>query len=426
MFLRQIAAVNIAGAVIGSALELYEYVIYAICSVYFAPLFFPSAHAATSYIMSLGAFFAGFISRPLGAVIFGIYGDRKGRRNTLAVALLLTAIPTLVIGVMPGFATIGLAAPLIVVLARIIQGIGFGGEFAGASVFMSEHAPRSRYLPAALVFAAAILASAVAMALVAGLEINLGEKQMSAWAWRIPFILGTVLIGIGVMVRRRGTETPVFVQLREHQDVVANSLLGVLRDHKRLCVTACAVLCVATQAYLLFIFMPSMAKNYYALSLPVSTLFSILATLVTVCFVLLSARAAERVGGRPLMIGANMLLVVVAWPLFALVNLHPLYLLLAQVVMAMLLGVVQGPMMGLLITMFPPAVRYSGLSLAYNISYALFGGISPLLAATLLGYFPHSGAPGLLLIGCALISLAGLLASSRFAGSGSATAPVAT
>ena len=411
---RNIAPANFLGSVIGSGIELYEYVVYANCLIYFAPVYFPSNNANVSFVLSLGAFFAGFMARPLGAAIFGYFGDTRGRRNSLALALLLTAMPTLIIGLLPGYDILGFAAPLLIITARMVQSIGFGGEFAGAAVFLSEHAgQQSRYVPAALVAVAGVFAGAVALGFIAILETLLGEARMAAWGWRVPFLIATVLIIVGFIVRRRATETPVFAALRTRHRLVANPLGTLFYHYKGMLICACLIPALATQVYLLLVFMPSMAKNFYALSLLTVNIFSAIATLTEMGFALGSAWLAERIGARKLMISAAAVLCLGAWPLFSLIVIKPIYLLFVQIVTAALIGIFHGPMMGVLINLFPAEIRYIGVSIAYNISYALFAGLSPMLAALLLSYFSPA-APALLFIACSLIAISGLVAASHY------------
>jgi MHS family proline/betaine transporter-like MFS transporter len=398
--------INFFAAIFGSGIELYDYVIYGICSIYFAEQFFPSSNANLSYLASMSALFAGFLFRPLGAIYFGFRGDKKGRKNTLYITLFLMGAPTLLIAILPTYYQIGIAAPIILVLSRIVQGIAFGGESAGASIFLTEHSShKSQYFPGAIIFASAIFSSGLALILIAILDTTLGKTLMQSWGWRIPFASGAVIIIIGLFIRNKAIETPVFIKLTKEKKLLQNPLKELFKQDKKTLIHMCGIMCLSTQAYLLFVFMPSIAQKYYQLDITISIYYATIAAFLTAFFTLIFGKIADKTGGKILMVIGSSSVIVIAWPLFLLLRISPLYLIIIQLILSFFFGMIQGPLMGILLKSFRYNVRFSGVAISYNISYALFGGLTPLLSAILISYTRNDSSPAMIVIFAGLITL---------------------
>jgi MFS transporter, MHS family, shikimate and dehydroshikimate transport protein len=379
--MRRVAAASFVGAL----LEWYDFYAFATASaLIFGPLFFPSGDPLLSTMASFGAFASGFLARPIGGIIFGDIGDRIGRRASLIATLLIIGAGTFLIGVLPTFAQIGIWAPILLVILRVAQGIGLGGEYAGASLITIEHAPHGRRgfwgsLPQAASPAGLLLSS-----LVFALVNLLPSTTFLAWGWRVPFLLSAVMLGVGLYVRLHIAETPEFEAIRGQRTELP--IVDLLR-------TRGAVTLLAIGARLAETVAGNMIKSFgltYAtaqLGLPrTEALGALLATaavgvLVTPLYGLLG----DRFGPRTVYLVGAGCTAVLAFPFF--------WALEARTVTALWIGFAVaynlGPTLMLSVqatffaTLFHPRVRYTGLSVAYQVS-AVVGGFTPLISLTLL------------------------------------------
>ena len=403
-------------SLIGTTIEFFDFYIYATAAVLVFPaLFFPSDDSASSTLQSLATFALAFFARPIGSAVFGHYGDRIGRKATLVAALLTMGISTVVIGLLPTHAQIGVAAPALLALCRFGQGLGLGGEWGGAVLLATENAPpgkRAWYgmfpqLGAPIGF---FMATGVFLLLTAVMD----EAAFLAWGWRIPFLASAVLVLVGLWVRLRITETPDFQKVLDRRERVRLPMRDVL-VHEWRGVLAGTLLALAT--FVLFYLM-----TVFALSWGTSRLgytreqFLVLQLAGVVCFaatIPIAALYADRVGRRRAMIVAS-----VAIALFGL-GFAPLFVAgstagtLAFLMLGLgLMGLTYGPVGTLLAEQFPTAVRYTGASLAFNLAGIFGASLAPYIATWLAGTYGLQSV-GWYLVAAALLSLGALLSLPR-------------
>ncbi len=403
-------------SLIGTTIEFFDFYIYATAAVLVFPaLFFPSDDPASSTLQSLATFALAFFARPIGSAVFGHYGDRIGRKATLVAALLTMGISTVVIGLLPTYAQIGLAAPALLALCRFGQGLGLGGEWGGAVLLATENAPpgkRAWYgmfpqLGAPIGF---FLATGIFLLLTAVMD----AAAFLAWGWRIPFLASAALVLVGLWVRLRITETPDFQKVLDRHERVRLPMRDVL-VHEWRGVIAGTLLALAT--FVLFYLM-----TVFALSWGTSRLgytreqFLVLQLAGVVCFaatIPIAALYADRVGRRRAMIVAS-----VAIALFGL-GFAPLFVAgstvgtLAFLMLGLgLMGLTYGPVGTLLAEQFPAAVRYTGASLAFNLAGIFGASLAPYIATWLAGTYGLQSV-GWYLVAAALLSLGALLSLPR-------------
>lgn len=393
---------NLLAGAIGNTIEFYDFIIYAYLAVFVAEHFFPHRDGTTGLLASYGAFASGMLMRPLGGILFGTIGDRFGRKTALQLSVLLIALPTLVIGLMPTFGTIGIAAPLILIALRMLQGLSVGGEYASAVVFLIESVPPSRRGYAGSfgpLGAVGGLLLGTLMTFVTTLA--LGEERMHDWGWRVPFIASAVLTVLGIALRRslaaekveRATGSP----LREAFTGYWRQMLAI----------ALANISTAIVSFVAFMFaVPWIERN----SEPdtVMALMANLVGLVTTCATsLIGGRLGDHLGRRRIALLGLAELVLVAWPAFMLM-LSGNFLLMA--LGSALLGVGQGLFTGafcaMMVTLLPRRVRVTGMAFSYSLATGAAGGLAPMLAEYLVDRAGIVMAPALVVMVAAALSLA--------------------
>ncbi|MFD7409483.1 MFS transporter [Streptomyces sp. NPDC059866] len=403
---------------VGSAIEFYDFLLYgAAASLVFNELFFTDLNALTGTIAAFGTLAVGYVARPLGGVIFGHFGDRVGRKSMLVLTMTLMALASFAIGLLPTYDTIGIWAPVLLVACRLVQGVAVGGEWGGAALMAMEHASTGRRgLMASFANmggpAGAVLATAVFAAFSA-----LPEDDFLAWGWRVPFLLSLLLMVIGLFIRLKVTESPVFTEARRRAAQEAGKqeapLLTVLRRYRKNIVLSslggCAALVLQS---LLATFMLTYATGVgfdRSTVLLAQTVSSALHIFTIPAFAMLS----DRVGRRPVMITGALVTAAAAFPLFALVNSGSAALLFVAYIIGnpILQASMYGPMAAFVSEMFGTRARYTGASLGYQLSSTLGAGTAPLIASSLLagaGGGTHSAAVSVYLIGVCLVSAAAI------------------
>jgi MFS family permease len=405
----------------GNFFEMYDFMVFGLYAPYIAHAFFPSKDPITSILSALLAFGAGFLTRPIGAIVLGAYIDSRGRRSGLIVSLVLMGIGTLSIAAMPIYAQIGLAAPLLILIARLLQGFAAGAQVGAASVYLSEIAPpgqkgfyvawQSASQQVAVTFAALVGVIASQM---------LSRAQMAAFGWRIPFIIGCLLVPLIVLFRRWLEESPVFRTQRTHP--AWPDIMRVFLSHVK--VIALGVL-MAVMTTVSFYMITSYTATYGTSVLHLSVLASLMAT---VCigvtnFVLLPAAGAlsDRIGRRPQLIVCALLGLTTTYPGLLWLVSHPTLgrLLAVELWFAVIYASYNGAMVVFLTEVMPATVRTTGFSFAYSVATAIFGGFTPAIGTALIrferqrGYAAYAAAPGIWLTLAAAIGLVAVLVISR-------------
>ncbi|MFD3508136.1 MFS transporter [Nocardia sp. NPDC058666] len=398
---------------IGTAIEFYDYYIYGTAAaLVLNKMFFPTLSPIAGTLAALATFAIGFIARPVGAIIFGHYGDRIGRKRTLVVSLLLMGLSTACIGLLPGFDAIGVAAPILLVTLRVLQGIGLGGEWGGAALLSTEHAPANkRGLFASAAQMGSPVGYFVATASFWALSAWLPDSVFESWGWRIPFLFSFVLVAVGLRIRLKVAETPAFAEYVSAQEATKVPLMTVVRRYpKQLLLGAGAMVVI----YVMFYTAATYCLTYTTktLGIPRNSMLglTLIAVVVLGVSTFLVARQSDITGRRKLMLGGAAFGVVWGMVLFPLLDTKNLVLIAIALSGALLcMGIVYGPIGAFLPELFPTEARYSGAGLAYNLGGVLGGGIAPLLVAKI-SESAGTLAVGLFLSSMALISLLCIMA----------------
>ncbi len=391
----------IAAGMIGHVLEWYDFAIYGYFAAQIGRHFFPHDDAVAQLLSAFGVFAIGYLMRPIGGVLVGHIGDRFGRRRALIFSITAMAIPTFLMGLLPGYQTIGVLAPIGLTLLRVVQGLSVGGEYTSAMVFLVEHAPEGRRgLMGALAAAGCAIGTLLGSAVGAAFAAGMSTAAFDAWGWRIPFLLGLVVGIAGYILRRNILETGV-AEKRMRAPIVET-----LHDHGRV-VAAFAGLSVfsAVTFYIGFVYMVSWLQ--IADGIPPSRALEIntFSMLVSLPVLIVAGWLSDRVGRKPLMLLASVGGLIGALPLFWLLN-HPSELLaqLGQLGLVVLLGLYYGVLPAALVEAAPPTVRCTAVALGYNLCLGLFGGLSPLVATWLVERTGDEIAPAFLIMAAAAVT----------------------
>jgi len=394
---------------IGTTVEWYDFFIYGTAAAtVFGPLFFPQVSPAAGTLAAFAAFGIGFIARPVGAIVMGHFGDRVGRRSMLVWSLMTMGAATLAIGLLPGYARIGVWAPALLVLCRFVQGFALGGEWGGAVLMAIEHAPAERR---------GLYGSVVALGLPIGIILsNLvflavalagNPAQFLAWGWRIPFLASAVLIAVGLFVRVRLRESPAFTEVVRTGAVQRMPVVAVLRGHPRAVLLAAGSYTgISTLGYIVLVYYVSYATR--VLRIPLTTVLALLlvAAVIFAGAVVTFARLSDRLGRRRVVMWGNGALVAWSAVFFPLLDTRSIPLVaLALCVMFLLQGAYIGTQPALFAELFPPAVRYSGSSLGNTLGTILGGAPAPFIATWLYTSTGSSHAVGAYLTALAAVSL---------------------
>lgn len=375
-------------ATLGSTLEWYDFFIFGASSVLvFYRVFYPPGDAFVATMLSLGAFAVGFLARPFGGIVFGLIGDRIGRKHTLVVSLLMMGFATLAIGLLPGYDTIGVAAPIILVLIRIVQGIAVGGEATGALTLVAESmAPAHRGFWTAFPMASGPAANVLALGLLGLLQFTLGETEYMSWGWRIPFLLSIVLIAIGFWARRRVDESPAFQAIKTAKAVAAFPLAVALSDQKLPMARVFFIKAAEnTLLYLFSTFALLFATKWLALTAAQAVDIVLVASALSLPAILGAGWLSDRIGRRSVMLAGLLLAVASAFWLFTATHgATPGELQLRVILCLCTHGLLLGGLAPFVTESFPTAVRYTALSASYQAASVLGGSVAPLIGAWLL------------------------------------------
>ncbi|MFI6817763.1 MFS transporter [Nonomuraea sp. NPDC050328] len=372
---------------VGTSIEWYDFYIYGTASaLVFGRLFFPEASPAAGVMASFATFWVGFLARPLGGVIFGHLGDRIGRKGTLVATLLLMGVATTLVGVLPTYASVGVLAPILLATLRFVQGIAVGGEWGGAVLIAAEHAGPKRVFYAAFAQQGSPAGSILATGVFAVVSL-LPEESFLSYGWRIPFLLSAVLVVIGLVIRLRVEESPEFVRMREQREVVKLPIAEVFRTAWPLVLLGIGASGVGiASAYFTNTFILSWATT--DLGIAKSTMLNVLLVVSITQFVTqpIGAVLGQRMGAARYMLIAFGALIVCTPITFLMVGTgSPVLAAVGLGLSVVFSGSSYAALAGFLAEAFPARVRYTGISLAYQLCGALIGGTTPMIAQALLG-----------------------------------------
>ncbi len=398
---RQLRRAALSG-LLGTAVEFYDFLVYGtVAALVFGDLFFPGADPAVGTIAAFGTFAAGYVARPLGGVVFGHYGDRIGRKSMMLLTMALMGCGSFLIGLLPTYDAIGVWAPVLLVTLRVVQGIAIGGEWGGATLMVVEHAERTQGSRRGLWSSFTQLGAPLGSVLSAGvvtLVSALPDDDFRTWGWRVPFLLSVVLLAVGLFVRLKVAESPLFVHA-ERKPARKPPVVEVLRRPKPVLLAACVGIGAFTAQSLLTSFMISYAVDE-GYSRPQVLTAVTLASCVALVALPAASALSDRVGRRPVVLAGAVASAALAFPVLALVDSgSPGLLILA---LALGHGIAQstmyGPLGALLTELFGTEVRYTGASLGYQGATLIGAGFSPLIAGSLLASYGGGSTPISLLL----------------------------
>ncbi|ULT71725.1 MFS transporter [Pseudomonas sp. BNK-45] len=401
-------------AALGGALEIYDFIIFVFFALTLSQLFFPPEMPEwLRLLQSFGIFVTGYLARPLGGILMAHFADRLGRKKVFSLSILMMALPCLLIGSMPTYAQIGYFAPLLLLALRVLQGAAVGGEVPSAWVFVAEHAPRAHrgyalgFLQAGLTFG--YLLGALTATLLARV---FSPEEILDHAWRYPFLLGGVFGVIGVWLRRWLSETPVFMALQEQRESAAElPLRTVLREHRLAILPALILTCVLTSAVVVFVVItPTMMQKSFGMSASHTFALSSLGIVFLNIGCVLAGLIVDRLGAWRTVMLYSLLLPLGIAVLYGCLISGGTWIGLAYAIAGLGCGVV-GAVPSVMVSLFPPRIRVSGISFTYNIAYALWASTTPLL---LIALMPWS--PWICVIYCALMGAVGVISAGYFGG----------
>jgi len=396
----------IAAGAIGNVLEWYDFAIYGYFAASIGRAFFPSEDSVAQILSAFGLFAVGYLMRPIGGAVVGRIGDKLGRRAALSFSVMAMAIPTFLVGVLPGYDVLGVMAPVLLTVLRMVQGLSVGGEYTTSIVFMVEHAPRGRRgLIGAIACCGAVGGILLGSATGAILAALMPGETLATWGWRIPFLMGLVVGIAGFVLRRHVVEAP------RVGPVERTSVIGTLRDHGPL-LARLAGLSVfnAVGFYLLFVYIVSwiqLADGVApAQALEINTISMIILLVVMVGM----GWFCDRVGRKPILLGATAIAFVGALPLFWLMH-HPdpALVLLGQMGFVVSVGMFLGAQPAIMVEATPATVRCTAIALGYNVTLGIVGGVTPLAATWLVNRTQNDLSPAFLVIAAAMVSFACIL-----------------
>lgn len=395
----------------GGLLEMYDFMIYAFLAPIISASFFPKDDSASALILTFGIFAVGYLARPIGGLIYAQFGDTIGRKKTLIASILGMAVPTLLIGILPTYPQIGLAAPVLLTAIRLLQGLAVGGDLPGATVFVAEHAARSRRgLDCALLFTGVNLGLVLA-SLVVSLCLGLfSQEALATWGWRIPFLLGVGVALLGSYLRSHLQETPAFMAV-EQQNLSRIPLVTAFQNYLPQLVAGCGLFWLFSILVLLVLtFMPTYISQVTTIPLKQALLINTLGVLLLSVLLPVFGHLSDQYSRKKLLIGSCIALIIATYPIYQLVLTDNVTLvILAWAVLCILAAAFMGIAPCFLVELFDTQVRYTGFAFSYNVSFALFGGTAPLVATILMKQEHLQAAPGVYIAIAAIIALVSVL-----------------
>ncbi|WP_405839788.1 MFS transporter [Streptomyces sp. NBC_01518] len=405
----------IAVASIGNALEFFDLALYALMASYIGRTFFPGGNPGVQLVQAYAVFGVTYLIRPLGGLLLGAYADRNGRKKALVLSIRLMVLGTLLLAVMPGYSTLGIASTLGIVLARLIQGFAAGGEFGAATSFLVEQDERRKSFLGSFQFASQGLSTLMAAGFAAVLTAVLSDAQMTSWGWRVPFAFGLLIGPVGYFVRRYMDESPALAPELESAAPKPSPIVTVFRDHWGGLLIAGGALIVSTALNFMLQYLPTYGIGQLGLDASLSFTALFIAGAVLTFVTPLVGLLGDRHGRLRFMIPTAVLIGVSVVPLFLWLNASPSFLTFAlcTTVLALLKAVYFGTLPSVMADVFPARARATGLSFSYNTTVALFGGFTPTIAATLIEATGSPVAPGYYLLATAVLSTAALTTALR-------------
>lgn len=404
---------------IGNFVEWFDYASYGYFATVIAVVFFPEIAPAAGLLATFAVFAISFVIRPVGGIVWGAIGDRIGRRAALSWSIIIMSVATTLIAVLPSYAQVGLLAPVLLLLVRMVQGFSASGEYAGAASFIAEYAPTSKrgfytsMVPAST--AAGLLAGSL---MSAGLFYILSPEQMQSYGWRLPFLLAAPLGVVGLYIRLKLEDTPKFRELEKSHHVEATPVRELFTTYRRQIAIAFGATCLnAVGFYLILSYMPTYLITEMGMGQTESFIAVSISLVAYIFFIFLMGSLSDRFGRKTALIAASVLFMALTVPLFSMLDGATFWTIVAiQVAFGALLTINDGTLPCFLSEIFPTKVRYSGFAFSFNAANALFGGTAPFVATWLISATGSKLAPAWYLVAAALVALIAMLAAKETAG----------
>lgn len=404
---------------IGNFVEWFDYASYGYFATVIAAVFFPEIAPQAALLATFAVFALSFVIRPIGGIVWGSIGDRIGRKTALSWSILIMSGATTVIALLPSYHQIGMLAPVLLLLVRMVQGFSASGEYAGATSFLAEYAP-----PAKRGFYTSMVPASTAAGLLAGslmsalLFSQLETAQLHGWGWRLPFLLAFPLGLVGLYIRLKLEDTPKFRELEAKHHVEATPIKELFTTYRKPIIRAFAVTCLnAVGFYLILSYMPTYLITEMGMEESASFLANSIALFAYIFLIFLMGLLSDRFGRKTALIAASVLFIVLTVPLFGMLEGASFAMIvLIQVIFGALLTVNDGTLPCFLTEIFPTRVRYSGFAFSFNTANALFGGTAPFVATWLISATGSKTAPAWYLVAAAVVALVAMLAARETAG----------
>lgn len=372
----------VISGMLGNGLEWYDYALYGHMSIVFSQLFFPAGDASKNLILTLLIFASGFVSRPLGAIFFGRIGDKYGRKKALTISMIMMAVPTGCIGLLPTYEMIGIAAPILLTLIRMVQGFSLGGAYSGSISYVVEHAPPHQRSAVGSVIKLSLVFGFLFGSLVSSFFATiLSPEDFYSWGWRLPFFLGVGIGFVGFYIKNHGEESPVYEQAKKDGTLSKAPVRDAFVKYPTQMLRAFSMyMFVTVPFYIVAIYMIAYSKNHLGLSEEHSLLINSVAMAFMLITIYPAALLADKIGRKKVLMIGIMAMLIAAYPVFNYMQSGLfMHVLIGQAILAMMIGWYLGPMPAVLVEIFPTSVRYTGMSLAYNLC-AIVGGFTPSIA----------------------------------------------
>jgi MFS family permease len=394
---------TIVASALGALFEWYDFFVYGSLAVLLGKLFFPAGDATTGFLSSLATFGAGFVVRPFGALVFGRLGDQLGRKPTFLLTILIMGSSTLLVGLLPTYGQIGPAAPALLVVLRLMQGLALGGEYGGAATFVAEHAPpRRRGFATSWIQITTPLGFLLSLAVVLSVRLLVGEAVFTAWGWRLPFLVSGLLLAVTLQLRLRLEESPAFSHLKNAKRISATPLRDAFgnRHNRRLLLLSLFGITAGQGVVTFTIYFYALFFLQHTLNVEAVTAYQLVGggMLIGTPLIVVFGALSDRIGAQPIMVTGMGLAAIGYVPLFMALTraVNPLYpqpfnpallngplVVLILTLMMILAAMVYGPITARLVELFPTEIRYTSISLPFHLGNGWFGGLLPLIAAAL-------------------------------------------